>query len=230
VTQTAKSRPHRRPRELIRAIVFKEGVRDDCVAVGRGSFEEFLGLEYEGGLAEWVDGEIRLYTSASLTHQKIVEFLFVVLRLMCESTGIGTVKLAPYAMEARRGGSGREPDLMFVAAAHRSRLRESHLVGPPDAVFEVVSEDSVRRDYEEKRAEYERAGIPEYWIVDSRPGFERVLVYALAGRTYAPVAAAEDGAIRSATIPGFWLRPEWLGAESPSVRDALREILGQEFG
>jgi Uma2 family endonuclease len=36
----------------------------------------------------------------------------------------------------------------------------------PDIVVEVVSPDSVRRDYEEKPEEYLRFGIAEYWIID----------------------------------------------------------------
>jgi Uma2 family endonuclease len=38
----------------------------------------------------------------------------------------------------------------------------------PDLVFEVVSEGSEakRRDYEEKRAEYERIGVQEYVVID----------------------------------------------------------------
>ena len=38
----------------------------------------------------------------------------------------------------------------------------------PELVFEMVSEGSDERDYVTKRSEYERAGVREYVIVDSR--------------------------------------------------------------
>ena len=38
----------------------------------------------------------------------------------------------------------------------------------PLLVVEVVSPDSVSRDYRFKRSEYAALGIPEYWIVDPR--------------------------------------------------------------
>jgi Uma2 family endonuclease len=37
----------------------------------------------------------------------------------------------------------------------------------PILAVEVVSPDSVRRDYRHKRSEYATLGIPEYWIVDA---------------------------------------------------------------
>jgi Uma2 family endonuclease len=37
---------------------------------------------------------------------------------------------------------------------------------PPLLAVEVVSPDSVQRDYRHKRSEYAVLGIPEYWIID----------------------------------------------------------------
>jgi hypothetical protein len=65
-------------------------------------------------------------------------------------------------------GNGREPDVVVVLPAKAHLVRETFVDGPPDLVVEVVSDDSVERDYETKRAEYAAAGIPEYWIVDPR--------------------------------------------------------------
>lgn len=54
----------------------------------------------------------------------------------------------------------------------------------PDLVFEVVSEGSEakRRDYEEKRAEYERIGVKEYVVIDR---FEhRVTIFRRSGARF----------------------------------------------
>jgi Uma2 family endonuclease len=38
--------------------------------------------------------------------------------------------------------------------------------GAADIVIELVSPESVHRDYGEKLYEYEQAGVPGYWIID----------------------------------------------------------------
>jgi len=50
--------------------------------------------------------------------------------------------------------------------------------------MEVVSEgtEARRRDYEDKRFDYAKAGIPEYWIVD--PEQQRITVLVLEGNAY----------------------------------------------
>jgi Uma2 family endonuclease len=40
------------------------------------------------------------------------------------------------------------------------------MIGPADVCIEVVSTESVARDHGEKSAEYEKAGVEEYWIID----------------------------------------------------------------
>ncbi|OKH26729.1 hypothetical protein NIES593_01375 [Hydrococcus rivularis NIES-593] len=40
------------------------------------------------------------------------------------------------------------------------------LQSPPPLVVEVVSPESVERDYQRKAIEYQTIGISEYWIVD----------------------------------------------------------------
>jgi Uma2 family endonuclease len=37
---------------------------------------------------------------------------------------------------------------------------------PPLIIVEVVSPDSIKRDYRYKRSEYAAVEVPEYWIVD----------------------------------------------------------------
>ncbi len=70
------------------------------------------------------------------------------------------------------------PDGVFVAnssfEAGTVRLIEGakqgfiELEGSPDMVLEVVSDSSVRKDYELLREAYGKAGIREYWLVDAR--------------------------------------------------------------
>ena len=223
MTQVADSPEDTPPREIIRAVPFLPSKCGDCVATARMSFEEFLDLDHTG-LAEWVDGEVHLYMSVTMAHQRVVDFLNRLLGFVVNLTDSGEVITAPYAMAAVRGGPGREPDITFIAANHESLVTRSHLMGAPDLVVEVVSVDSVRRDRRVKRAEYEAAGIREYWIVDSREGHlgdTQFLI--LVDGVYVEVAPV-DGVYRSLAVPGFWLRTEWLAQERPNALAAFREI------
>lgn len=208
-----------------RAVAFLPSGRKDYVAAECMGFERFLDLDYEHGLAEWVDGEVRLYKSNTSEHQTIVDLLNRLIGMYADARGPGTVKSAPYAMRVSPGGSGREPDLMFVLAANRDRVCSRYLDGPPDLVIEVVSEDSVGRDRAEKFGEYESAGIPEYWIIDSRPNRRRAEFFVLQDGAYRPAAVGDDGVYRSTVITGFWLRLEWLWQEEPAAFAALQEII-----
>jgi Uma2 family endonuclease len=57
-----------------------------------------------------------------------------------------------------------QPDLLAVCDPRK--ITESHIEGPPDLVVEVLSPSTSAKDLRQKRALYERAGVPEYLIVD----------------------------------------------------------------
>ena len=124
----------------------------------------------------------------------------------------------------RLAHAARLPDLLFVAREHLDRLERTRLAGPADLVVEVISDDSVARDQVEKFAQYAAAGVPEYWLVDPRPGQEWAKLYALtaAGR-YDEVSSDEQGRLHSRVVPGFWLDPAWLWQDPPPSLQSLQE-------
>jgi Uma2 family endonuclease len=127
------------------------------------------------------------------------------------------------------GGNGREPDLMFIATANLARLGQKYLDGPADLVIEMVSEDSVVRDRDDKFSEYQDAGVREYWIIDPRPNRRRADFYVMGENgKYQPVPIPNDNRYHSTVLPGFWLDLEWLWQEDPNELAALTEIVGAE--
>jgi Uma2 family endonuclease len=119
--------------------------------------------------------------------------------------------------------SGREPDLLFVANEHGNRLRPTYVDGPADLVIEIVSPDSEERDRVTKLAEYEGAGVPEYWLVDPVP--QEATFYRLgADGRYDAVPINADGFYHSAALPGFRLWVAWLWQRP---LPALAEVLPQ---
>ncbi|HEU4453125.1 MAG TPA: Uma2 family endonuclease [Longimicrobium sp.] len=62
----------------------------------------------------------------------------------------------------------------------------------------------------------------EYWLID--PMQKTAEVYRLSeGGVYELVPAGEPARLRSEVVPGFWIDPAWLWAESPDEWVAYRE-------
>jgi Uma2 family endonuclease len=189
----------------------------------RMTYEEFLAWCDEDTWAEWVDGEVIVFSPAHRQHQEIADFLLSVLRLYVEARGLGVVLSAPFQMKMQRG---REPDLLFVAREHLDRLQETYLDGPADLVVEIVSAESRLRDRGEKFAEYEEGGVREYWLLD--PERKRADFYVLdsEGR-YQRRPLGAEGVYRSEVVQGFWLRGEWLWQQPlPSPLRVVAEVAG----
>ena len=175
------------------------------------SYEEFLAWAGEHTHAEWVNGEVIIFMPAKDIHQALVGFLDQLLGLFIALFDLGKIRTAPYAMRAVPGGSSREPDLLFVTKEHLGRLTENRLEGPADLIIEIVSDDSVGRDRDEKFKEYRAAGVREYWIIDPRPGKQRADFFRLDDDgDYGLFATEDDEQAASRVIAGFWLNPAWL--------------------
>lgn len=191
-------------------------------------YEAYLDLDYEGGIVEWVNGEVIFHDMPTHTHQTVIEFLHILLGLFVRLHQMGLVRIAAYPMRAKEGGSGREPDVLFVTNEHMDRVTEKQLKGPADLAVEVVSDDSTTRDRRDKFSEYEEAGIREYWIIDPRPNRHRAAFYVLDEEGHYQPAPVNDGIYRSTVVPGFFLRVEWLWQDAPDPLTALAEIVGAE--
>ncbi|MCX7670989.1 MAG: Uma2 family endonuclease [Anaerolineae bacterium] len=187
------------------------------------TYEEFLAWADEDTLAEWVDGEVIMTSPAGRKHQTIVGFLHAVLSMYVQLRELGVVLASPFQMKLTHG---REPDLLFLARDHLERLKPNYLDGPADLVVEVLSTESRGRDRGEKFYEYAQGGVPEYWLID--PDAQWVEGYRLSERhLYEPFFIGREGVIRSAAVPGFWLRAEWLWASPlPNPLRVLGEIAG----
>jgi Uma2 family endonuclease len=192
----------------------------------RVSYEEFLAWADEDTLAEWVDGEVIVTSPSSYRHQDLVRFLLGVMGGFVETFQLGVVQSAPFQMKLEK--SGREPDLLFLAEAHRGRLRTTYLDGPADLVVEILSPESVGRDRGEKFYEYEAAGLPEYWLVD--PQVKRAEFYQLDPAGQYQLIPLEEGVYRARQIPGFWLKTDWLWQSPlPLIQETLLEVGGEAY-
>jgi Uma2 family endonuclease len=188
------------------------------------SFEAFLDWLDEDKRAEWVDGEITEMAPVNLGHQDILRFLFLWIGVFVDRHRLGRLYMPPTLMHLAGRPSGREPDLLFIANEHLHRRTRNFIEGPGDLVVEIVSPDSVVRDNRDKLAEYEGAGVPEYWIVDELKHEARFYVLGETGRYQrAPVSA--DGIYTSTVLPALRLRVDWLWRDPPpTIEEALADL------
>ncbi|MFH1609770.1 MAG: Uma2 family endonuclease, partial [Candidatus Bipolaricaulota bacterium] len=190
------------------------------------TYEEFLAWADEDTLAEWVDGEVVMYSPASKRHQDLGGFLYEVLRAYVRPRGLGEVIQAPFQMKLEHG---REPDLLFVAQEHLDRLKERVLDGPADLVVEIVSPESLERDRGAKFAEYEAGGVPEYWLLDPLRCWAEFYQLGGEGR-YGVAFSGDEGRYQALALPDFWLRVEWLWQDPlPAVEEVLLEVGGTRY-
>ena len=56
------------------------------------------------------------------------------------------------------------PDILVICDEYKYRGKKN-CEGVPDFIIEIMSDSSQKRDFEEKKSEYEKAGVNEYWIV-----------------------------------------------------------------
>jgi Uma2 family endonuclease len=184
--------------------------------------EEFEAWCDEDVKAEYVDGEVIVHSPVSTRHSDMVLFLAGLMRLVVQQHDLGRI-LGPELQVRLRPGLRRVPDLLFVAKERADRIQPTLVEGAPDLIVEVVSPDSVERDWREKYWEYQTAGVGEYWVVDLE--YQRLAVYRLDEQSRYQAVPAEEGVYRSQVLPGFWLRAGWLWQEPlPNELDMAREM------
>jgi Uma2 family endonuclease len=119
-----------------------------------------------------------------------------------------------------------EPDVAYVTRRRRNLIAKGRMHGGPDVAVEIVTRDSVHRDYVLKRRQYQEAGVGEYWLIDT---VKRKALFLRLGDDgqYHAVRLEKGRIFRSRMIPGFWLDVEWLtGDRAPDAYECLQALLG----
>lgn len=129
----------------------------------------------EGERAELIDGKMYMMASPTLTHQDLLSWLNMRIRLyIMEKEGPCRVLPAPFAVYIKDDEHNYvEPDISVICDP--DKLDEKGCHGAPDWVVEIVSLSSKTMDYIRKCSLYEKAGVREYWIID--PKEKSVMVY-----------------------------------------------------
>jgi Uma2 family endonuclease len=134
----------------------------------------------DGHRYELIDGTLIVSPSPSLRHQIVHANLMAILLRACPSEA--RVLSAPLDV-VLADDTSVQPDLLVV----RRDLPGPKVTEVPTLAVEILSPSSRLIDMNLKKARYERAGVPSYWVVD--PDERRLVAWELRDAAYVEVAA-----------------------------------------
>lgn len=160
---------------------------------------DYLSFETANFPVELVDGCLEFLPMPTRSHQRLLRYLLGLLEPVVKRSSLGEVLFAPCPIRLTPELL-REPDLFIVKQSDNN---------PPDAadvswVLEIVSPGAKNRERDliDKRRDYARAKVREYWIVD--PDERQVTVLCLKGKSYRVHGEFVPGAVAaSLLLPEF---------------------------
>jgi len=191
------------------------------------SLDEYM-EKYAADFCEWVGGTVIKMSPATLRHVLLSSYLLVLFQTYFAFRPIGKLVAAPFVMKLAESGRSREPDLQIILNTNPGELTATAMNGPADICIEIVSPESDERDYGEKFVEYEKAGVREYWIIDSLR--DMTTFYRQNDvRRYIRQAEDQDGNYLTPLLPGFALPVSTLWADPlptpPEIVQAVEALL-----
>ncbi|BAY38359.1 hypothetical protein NIES2111_27060 [Nostoc sp. NIES-2111] len=172
------------------------------------TFEEYLTYDDGSGFHyELVDGKLELINIPTIEHFLIEKFLKQLLDTEITRLSLPWLSFQKTGVRTGRNKS-RLTDLCVVTQEQARELLKVSAVfeTPPLLIVEVVSPDSIKRDYRYKRSEYAALEVPEYWVVD--PLDAKISVLLLEEGFYEETVFTANQKIVSPTFPELAIAPE----------------------
>jgi Uma2 family endonuclease len=192
----------------------------DTPPKARMSAEDYIASPQSAHKSDLIEGVFVMASPASFVHSELQAFLLTTMRNFVNQHNRGVV-LGENSAYRLNEDNVYQPDVSFLAHERMSLAGEVYVEGAPDLAVEVLSPSSRRYDLVEKRVNYARFGVREYWVVD--PIERTATVYELLQQEWVPVRA-EDGVLRSRVLDGFWLQLAWLFPEPAQARPSELDI------
>lgn len=170
----------------------------------RMSADGFFQMPEDGYNYELIDGILAMTPSPAPKHQAVLMEIATQIAIFLRSNPVGQA-LPEIDVHLGQGPTGGDlvyrPELVFIRSERLPEIGD-RVAGAPDLVVEIVSRGSRRFDSETKRADYERSGVGEYWLID--PERHAMTFLRLQDGQFIDVAPAGDG-FASHVVPGFIL-------------------------
>ena len=194
----------------------------DTPGKARMSAEDYIASPQSAHKSDLIEGVFVMASPASIAHEDIQYFIGTTMRNFVTARHLGLVA-GPNMAFRLSDDNVYQPDVSFLQQDRLHLAGEVYVYGAPDLAVEVISPSSRQYDAFEKRINYARAGVREYWLVD--PIERSVAIYTLEGDQFVRVAQSDD-LLRSHVLPGYWLQLGWIfppaGALRPGELDVAR--------
>lgn len=188
------------------------------------TFDEFCFLVKDKQKADLIDGVIHMASPDNLDANDITTWLSGLLYDFVVEGDLGKIWILRVAFRLDLKNAP-EPDIGFVLKNRLHLAKRGYFDGHPDAAFEIVSPESIERDYIKKLQQYEEFGVREYWIIDEIE--ETVTLHRLNKKGKYQEVRPKSGIHHSEVIDGFWLDPKWLWQRPlPRKSTILKQLLG----
>jgi Uma2 family endonuclease len=174
--------------------------------------------------SDLIEGVFVMASPASRRHESLVSFIDTTLRNFVAHYNLGEVTSSNAAYVLNEDNV-YQPDISFVSRERLHLATTVYFPGAPDIAVEVVSPASRQYDLVEKKINYGRFGVREYWLID--PMDERAIFYTQIDGQLLPISAPE-GIVRSQLLDGFWLRIEWLFPAEHEQHPSPLEVARQQ--
>ncbi|MGK7954704.1 MAG: Uma2 family endonuclease [Crocosphaera sp.] len=134
------------------------------------SFEEYYQYnDQSDNRYELVDGRLVLMNPPTVRHFLLAKFLEINFDQLIQKKALPLICFRDAGVRTGWQKS-RLPDVFITTKEAASELLDQSAIFqiPPLLIVEIVSPESVTRDYRYKRSEYAALGVDEYWIVDPK--------------------------------------------------------------
>jgi Uma2 family endonuclease len=167
--------------------------------------EEYFAVSVEGDMTQLVDGVMIVNEPTLLHNAAQVEILTELVNWTKAAPGRGMASTPTDVVADEHNVFG--PDVVWLSEARIPEHLDRRLEGLPDLAVEVRSRSTWRYDIGKKRAAYERAGLPELWLVDTA---SRTVIVCRRSAREAPSFDVEleltgQDELTSPQLPGFSL-------------------------
>lgn len=164
------------------------------------TFEEYL--TYQDGTDnnyELVSGTLKLINPPTVRHFLIAKLLEQEFDRQINHNNLNWLCFRDAGIRTGWQKS-RLPDLFIVDKNMAMELLDSSAIFEtiPFLIIEIVSPESIKRDYRYKRSEYAALEVPEYWIVD--PQENKITILVLNEGLYEATVFRQDEKIISPTF------------------------------
>ena len=144
------------------------------VAIERLTYDDYMQTSDDEAY-ELLDGALLDVAPRNMPHQACQADIVGHLAVFVDERNLGILLLARTDVVLSKHDIV-QPDILFISKDRKHIIGELNIKGAPDLVVEIITSETARLDWQEKRELYGFHGVKEYWIADPANKFVCVML------------------------------------------------------